>query len=780
MDTLIGGRLYGINGATEEQESARRNYSEIGQIVDAISDEGLFTEFEKKQAELHKVKSEHALLLEKIAIRNLDSFVKSLNYSLILNIEDYDLPINQYRLISQDLPQIDALVHALEPAPQDSLIERYGKAEWAMDFIRKYIEKVIAQNSQEIFLPEEENIPQESEVREAVIRIASVPEIINQIEFHNDLEGFLLPNGLTEYTDTPSLLRTIASSLSIIDFNKNPLAAVSLAKKINAIQEELGELHIRTSWKDSLTIDKIYKLLEKKEMHDEKNTSLQTTIVDGAIQRYEQLIQHIPPGRLTSVEVQKEEYFITLLSSIAQESEPMLPSDERLLRSQLLALHYLFSGGGITALYTKYRKSLKYEQKQYTPEEERHIKAELAMKFLLQNEKKNKEYIFDNDPYATTIGFEYEYIEELEGILGDDLEHIDNYERAHKFLQEIYSLPESSEKEEHIKRLKTYLTDLKKLMEVRNWILINDPNAPQESLLSVFFHLRETPTMTLLISKIRVFSEDLTYGYREMITQPSNYYRLQQRELVQTLLTSHMNDTNLNMHITIGNIELSPERPEASDIRVILESADMLTQNFTDEEVDAVINKKQAIRHEAFWKCTGFYGQLYYLPYHFVRRGDEMLRYNNNYPPQGYELRSFPGSLGNAEAFSTRVRLISFVDLINKAIKSNQKSKYLQTEKDKESSCILNTFINSWKDLLQTNDIDYLPLDKRFAKVEISGTEDEQELKFSTPDLYSYFLNRVAVESKQNLGFRNQSRKLITEFSHQMRIVLGDKKSFFE
>src|SRR5262249_15572902 len=96
------------------------------------------------------------------------------------------------------------------------------------------------------------------------------------------------------------------------------------------------------------------------------------------------------------------------LAVLVQDDKPMLRPDERVLRSQLHALYCLIVSDGLTVLYEKHLARLSGTTP-LTPEAERTLKAELAMKFLRQNAYKNDEAPYRGDVYAPTFGDEQEY-----------------------------------------------------------------------------------------------------------------------------------------------------------------------------------------------------------------------------------------------------------------------------------------------------------------------------------------------------------------------------------
>lgn len=776
LEHLMGISILPITEAQRQQ--ARIQYPYLATVADTVKQEGLIDTFQNEREALRTKKTEHALALEKIAQRKLEAFVATLNYDAILAIENDDVPINQGHFLLTDLGSILRLRHNLAPTniATASLEERYTTADAALFFIEEYTKRLQAQQIKESSPLKN---PSPEQISEALDTIHSVPEIVKRIAFQNDLQGFISSNVVLDEVRVPFIIDKINAYITNNPntLQENPYALIAIAKKIHDEEATLGNLYVRETWKDAISIDKIYQILEKKEHHDAQlNETHATTAVDTIMERYRAIFGQKPYGRLESVAIAKEEYFIGLLSTIGEESNPMIPMDERVLRSQLVALHYLFSGGGIENLYKKYIASLDTTPEQITPFHEKKIKAELAMSFLTRNEKRNKEYLFQDDPDAPTIGFEYEFDEALQVLISDMLYKLpEAYEKGEKFLQ---NFPDHLTNERQI--VENYLALLKKRMNTTDWILTGEPQKKSTSQLPVLkAHLKEfqeTPTASVLISKLGTFEEDKTHVYREIITTPSNSYRLQQRELIQTLLTTGMKDVDLNMHITVGNIELSPNRPEASDILPLIQAADLFGKKISPEQIDRVITDKKLLTEETFWKCTYFDNQLYYLPHHFVRNSQDMKHYNNTRKKSGYELRSFADEFANPNQYSNRIRMIKFVDLANRAIATGQKAEAMKTDTDVQLNFAWKNLTNSWRTVLNDANIDYLPLTQRFAEVEIIRTSDEErKLNYITPDQYSYFLARLAVEAKRNPDFAIKTRKLMTEFNHQTRILLGDK-----
>lgn len=748
--------------------------SELSEIIAALNEGGLLDRYAKHNAEITELKTEHLVEIREEASRTFREFTKKLNYGAILQIEDYQPRVNQNRLLSQDLRAIASYeAYLAHPPEEESPEDQYDSAVRMLAFVQDFLEKAEAQKIDVLHTTEQE-VPSQERVVEAQELVRAVPEIIEGINFHNDLQGFLVSDILQEDVRVPRLLYNIDMAQRDFDLAQNPYALVAIAQRVKDLQDSLGQLHVRTAWQDALTVDKLYELIERRESH-QGNPEAEATAVDEILDRYEQQVGRAVGGRLKSEAIAKEEYFSSLLVEIVKENQPMLPVDERLLRSQLLSLHYLFSGDGIAKLYEQY--VAKAGSVSQTIEDERRIKAELTLQFLRRQAKKDKEEIFLGDPNTTTIGFEYEYTEELEGLIFGEDDLIEGQGKAKAFLESIKEAPDSPEKEQIIGRLEIYIQNIEREIEARHLLIVGAKQADEQTLATAQRHLFKAPTMNVIMSRVGAFEEEQIYGYREDISAPSSYYRMQQRELVQTLLTANTPDVHLNMHITAGNIELSPKHPEAAEIHPILESAGYLHQGYNQEQIDTV-HGGGILGNENYWKCTSFYGELYYLPNYFVRRGGEMVRYNTNAQPLGYELRSFTSQFGDADRFINRVRAISLTDLINKAIKADQMDEYAQRDNHKEMAALWHEFHEAWKQILADVGIEYVPLGQRFIKVEIiEGADGERTLNYLTPDRATHFSDRVSIEADQNEEFRTKVRSLITDFSHKMRLQLGVKRS---
>lgn len=209
---------------------------------------------------------------------------------------------------------------------------------------------------------------------------------------------------------------------------------------------------------------------------DHKLSPLQTyeTFIDFFAQRYCSSFNEEPENRKDSVDIRDADFaFLEAAQKALTETGQPGPLEERLLRSDLLSLHYLIVGHGLDQAYKEYTSKMSREEKKLDPDGILDIKAQLAQDFIRKQRQKNKEdQIASQFPDSPTLGLELEYPDPVRQ--ATDLCHI---------LQKRLDLLDALSKDDpHVADLITGKDDLEFLLETQK--TMHETKSTIESIIS--------------------------------------------------------------------------------------------------------------------------------------------------------------------------------------------------------------------------------------------------------------------------------------------------------
>jgi hypothetical protein len=454
-----------------------------------------------------------------------------------------------------------------------------------------------------------------------------------------------------------------------------------------------------------------------------------------------------------------EERFIEAVT--ADQKQIPKEVDDRIIRSQHGALHSLMFSGGLDSLYSKYLEGC---HENGTPEPTTDdqvitIKTNLASSFLEKIAQKNKEKEYlELESGPVTVGVEVEY----QNYVVQELQSQSIYENLVSTMEEMaknaQSAIEKSVYEQYAEKTRKRVNRLNQVIE----------NLGQENARKLFDE-KEPGTKTAI--ELDILNASSASGpTREITSRPARSYKTQLRELITAASLGGLN-SEWGIHETFGRIKLTKDHTEFMDGLPIVAGSGLLDFDVVSDAMAQNVELGYSVVREKYTKPETEDDEVVYFPFHRARRSFllEKLPEDGN-DGVAVELRSLPEfKVGHFPKFA---RQIAFQFYFAHSVKSLQKEPSERTGQDNLLIESHKELMSKWADMLGQDDIE-LPVNED-KYIQGSGYSEEE---VRDKNKYLVFLSKVIILGQNDPQFKDQARKLVSEFSLKIKKILDNNQT---
>lgn len=435
---------------------------------------------------------------------------------------------------------------------------------------------------------------------------------------------------------------------------------------------------------------------------------------------------------VVSTRLASEGKYAAIVSSVIENLGPMIPEEKRVLASDLVALYGLLSAGGLDELYSRYEADLRQRKQPVPADDEARFTAKIALAdgFLGQLRKKNKEVAMVSrikDPI--TYGIEMEWRDPLNVSVGET--HSNDYYDAYA--------------EEGHKAAKAAAFE-------------HAPVAPMLAFTGAYIVKPEGG------------------NHHELATRASASPRTQLRDIATTARLGgfETREGAWGIHETLGGVMLTPEHTEVMDITPMAVAAGYLFEEslFGRSGYRFAEKSTKFTRLEDRSEC--------YFPLHRGRPDYEVTPYGVGTRQVAVERRSLPDfrevDLVDAKgekivkegAYRRLVQESNFSYFAAWGVRAIQRGWGSRTATDRKFAALWTKTLKRWKRLLKEQGIKNPTNEERYVKVFRSTLVTPTEQNY-----YLRFLGLVSEASMTNPRFKEESRKMMREYSKEAKKILG-------